>query len=62
MSDTKEDPEASVSAAGVNPKWEYRERLNIHAQMTDVVKKTYDLSKSQLEAYRRKLRKMQYGS
>lgn len=46
----------------MNPKWEYRERLNIHEKMTDVVKRTYDLSKSQLEAYRRKLKKMQYGS
>lgn len=43
-------------------KWEYRERLNIHNQMTDVVQKTIDATKSQLEAYRRKLRKMQYGS
>jgi hypothetical protein len=62
MSDPKEDPEAVVGSAGVDPKWEYRERLNIHEKMTDVVKKTYDLSKSQLEAMRLKLRKMQYGS
>lgn len=43
-------------------KWEHRTRFPMQDRMGDVIKQTIKASESQLALYRRKLRKMQYGS
>lgn len=42
--------------------WVYKNRLPIYDRMAEVVKLTIDATKQQLEADRRKLRRLQYGS
>lgn len=41
--------------------WEYRNRLNIHNRMTEVIKLTLDAARQELAATKRKLKKIQYG-
>lgn len=43
------------------PTWEYKNRLAIHGRMAEVIKKTIEATKLELEAQRKKLRKLQYG-
>jgi hypothetical protein len=44
------------------PEWQHRTRLGIHNRMEEVVKLTLEAARAELDATRRKLRKMQYGS
>ena len=42
--------------------WKYKTRFPIQDRMTEVIGLTIKATESQLKVYRRKLRKMQYGS
>lgn len=42
--------------------WEHKTRFPIQDRMSEVIKTTITASEKQLEAYRKKLRKMQFGS
>src|SRR6478736_989628 len=53
---------ADQASVGPELKWDYREKLGIHDRMTEVVKLSLDAAKAELEATRKKLRKLQYGS
>lgn len=45
----------------MKPEWKFRQRLPIQDRMADVIHKTLDATRKQLELERKKLRKMQYG-
>lgn len=44
------------------PQWQYKTRLPIQDQLVTVLKHTIEATKLELEAARKKLRKMKYGS
>lgn len=44
------------------PRWEYRNELKIQGKMREVVKLTIAASEKEIEALRRKLKKLTYGS
>ena len=46
----------------VTPKWKFQKNLPIQGRMADVIRQTIEATKKQIEAERKKLRKMQYGS
>jgi hypothetical protein len=46
----------------VKAQWAYKERLPIHNRMKEVVGLTIKAAQAELEAARRKLRKLHYGS
>lgn len=44
------------------PKWEYRKNFPIQENMADVIRKTMDVVRAELETAKRKLHKAKYGS
>ena len=46
----------------VKPEWKFRKNLPIQERMAEVIRLTIEASRKQIEAERKKLRKMQYGS
>ena len=48
-------------SAGPQHNWKYTTRLPIYDRMSEILKLAITATEKQLEAERRKLRKMQYG-
>jgi hypothetical protein len=59
MSDEYEEQEQQEE---VSPEWKFRRQLPIQERMAEVVRLTIKATRSQIEAERKRLRKLQYGS
>ncbi len=63
MSEMEEKPEVEEVAEPEAPKaeWSYRERFPIQDKMAGLIREAIKVSEAELDMYRRKLKKMQFG-